>query len=657
MVDTLGSGPSGCKPVGVQVPLSAKSPPENNYMQFYSPIEVLPSSVVEKIAAGEVVERPAAVLKEIVENSIDAGASAVDVVIEDAGFSLIKVTDNGMGMASRDLGKCMLRHATSKIRAADDLFSIGTMGFRGEALGSIAAVSRMTVTSATGNDGLGSMLACEGGELGKPVPHPHKRGTTVTIKDLFFNVPARKKFMKSQRGEHLAHIRMLEQLVIPFPTIHFTLTIDGKRIFDLPAVDRLVERIAEVAGPKFSAKLIECHAEREGLEATVFVTSPEQLQERPRFQSLYVNLRRINNDSVTYSIKEAFSQFLGHSNRPAFFCFLTIDPSRIDVNVHPTKQQIKFDDDRKIFSFIFTTVKERLGEQMVKSDAFAQRVYEKSQFAHSTDFASGYLPPRADAGLPVQGVAPMVQEESPPGNPFEPLAQPRGLSTDAGVQTILNFPRGKRDEKEVDPGKDNSIQLSRDVQGEMWDLIPCYQIHAMFILAPIKNGILLIDQHAAHERVLYEQALEEISGKRSTSQQLLFPIVLELSPAEKCIVESGMNYFETFGFTIADFGGNALSVSAIPAFLKDSAVIPTLRGMVKYLLEGRDPNAFTEPHKRFSAAFACGAAIKTGQKLTQEEMNGLLNNLFSAKNPYICPHGRPTLVRMSLDELARRFLR
>lgn len=179
----------------------------------------------------------------------------------------------------------------------------------------------------------------------------------------------------------------------------------------------------------------------------------------------------------------------------------------------------------------------------------------------------------------------------------------------------------------------------------------------MFILAPIKNGILLIDQHAAHERVLYEQALEEISGKRSTSQQLLFPIVLELSPAEKCIVESGMNYFETFGFTIADFGGNALSVSAIPAFLKDSAVIPTLRGMVKYLLEGRDPNAFTEPHKRFSAAFACGAAIKTGQKLTQEEMNGLLNNLFSAKNPYICPHGRPTLVRMSLDELARRFLR
>lgn len=625
-------------------------------MQFSRPIQVLPSSVIEKIAAGEVVERPAAVLKEIVENSIDAGASAVDVVIEAAGFSLIKVTDNGMGMASRDLDKCMLRHATSKIRAADDLFSIGTMGFRGEALGSIAAVSRMTVTSATGNDGLGSMLACEGGAFGKPLPQPHKRGTTVTIRDLFFNVPARKKFMKSQRGEHLAHIRMLEQLVIPFPAIHFSLTIDGKRIFDLPATDRLIERIAEVAGPTFTAKLIECHAERQGLEATIFVTSPEQLQERPRFQSLYVNLRRINNDSVTYSIKEAFSQFLGHSNRPAFFCFLTIDPSRIDVNVHPTKQQIKFDDDRQIFSFIFAAVKERLGEQMVKPAAFAPRVQEKSQLAHSTDSTSGYLPPRTDAGLLVQGAASTVQE-SAPGNPFEPFALPSGLPTDAGVQTILNFPRGKREEKEVDPGKDNSIQLSSVVQGEMWDLIPCYQIHAMFILAPIKNGILLIDQHAAHERVLYEQALEEISGKRSTSQQLLFPIVLELSPAEKCIVESGMNYFETFGFTIADFGGNALSVSAIPAFLKDSAVIPTLRGMVKYLLEGRDPNAFNEPHKRFSAAFACGAAIKTGQKLTQEEMNGLLNNLFSSENPYICPHGRPTLVRMSLDELARRFLR
>jgi DNA mismatch repair protein MutL len=191
----------------------------------------------------------------------------------------------------------------------------------------------------------------------------------------------------------------------------------------------------------------------------------------------------------------------------------------------------------------------------------------------------------------------------------------------------------------------------------MWDLIPCYQIHALFILAPIKNGILLIDQHAAHERILFEQAMEHTMGTRTASQQLLFPIVVELTSVEKTIIESGIVYFEQFGFEIADFGGNSVSVSAIPAFLKDGLVETTLRDMVKYLLDGNNPGMFNEPQKRFAAAFACGAAIKAGQKLTQEEMNALLNNLFASDNPYICPHGRPTLVRMSLDELSRRFLR
>ena len=633
-------------------------------MQSIGTIELLPRTVIEKIAAGEVVERPAAVVKELVENSIDAGATSIDIIIEEAGFSLIKIVDNGHGMLQQDLSKCMLRHATSKIKSADDLFSIGTFGFRGEALGSIAAISRMTVISAFQEDGSGYELKNEGGILEREAtPHPRRRGTTVIVKDLFFNVPARKKFMKTRRGEHLAIIRMLEQLVIPFPSIHFSLRIDDKVIFDLPVAENCINRIAGVTGPQYASSLIECRGEREDMDLVVFVTSPDRLQERPRFQSLYVNLRRINNDSVLYSVKEAFSRFLGHNQRPGFFCFLTINPSRIDVNVHPTKQLIKFDNEHEIFNFVFTTVKNGIGASMTGHDAFVsseQAVGQEDTVFMYLDNTRIPLKEKKSA-FPTSEAVSMVREQVPAGgeNADAKPAEQSGRygSTAQSGQTILSFPGGRRIEKEVDLAKDNTVQLTGDVHEKMWDLIPCYQIHMMFILAPIKNGILLIDQHAAHERVLFEQAMENNEGIRTTSQQLLFPIVLELTPAEKGIVESGKEYFLRFGFEIADFGGQAISLSAIPAFIRDGMVESTIREMLRYLLEGRNYEEFSEPYKRFAAAFACGAAIKAGQKLTQEEMNTLLNSLFSTKNPYICPHGRPTLIRMSLDELSRRFLR
>jgi len=624
-------------------------------MQFKRTIEVLSPSVIEKIAAGEVVERPSAVVKELVENSIDAGATRIQVVIENAGFSLIKIIDNGFGMSQDNLRKCMLRHATSKIRGADDLFSIGTLGFRGEALGSIGAVSKMSIASSSENDGCGYCITDTGGEIADTlIPQAHSRGTTITVAELFYNVPARKKFMKSQRGEHLAIVRMLEQLVIPFPSVHFLLQIDGKTVFDLPVCNTLLERIAGVAGHEFAANLIECQSSQEHMELTAFVSSPEILHERPRFQSLYVNLRRINNDSVQYSVKEAFGQFLGHHHRPAYFTFLSIDPGKVDVNVHPTKQQIKFDNEREIFSFVFSTVKKGLAASMVHREEL-------------DDTLQGVPSPHSEA----------IHDEatSPPNAPG--FISDRNYDTTTGVsveisgsmgvaeslfpaasQTILQFPgSNSRIEKAVDRSGDNTVQLSGDVQDKMWDLIPCYQIHGMFILAPIKNGILLIDQHAAHERILFEQAMQKSTGIRTTSQQLLFPIVMELTPAEKGIVESGSAYFAGFGFEIADFGGNTISVSAIPAFINDGLVESTIRDMVGYLMEGKNPGEFNEPQKRFAAAFACGAAIKAGQKLTQEEMNSLLNNLFATENPYTCPHGRPTLVRMSVDELSRRFLR
>lgn len=610
-------------------------------MQHTTTIKVLPQTVVEKIAAGEVVERPGSVLKELIENSIDASATRIDVFLEDAGFSLIKVVDNGQGMSSEDLRLCLLPHATSKISSADDLYSIATMGFRGEALGSIAAVSRIQVESSSSEDGLGFRISSDGGAVHELLPCPHNRGTTVSVRDLFFNVPARKKFMKTHRGEQLACMRFFEQIAIPFPSVHFSLSIDNKKVLEFPIASSPLERIGAVAGNQFARRLIECRGSRPGMEALIYVSSPEDQKEKPRFNSLFVNLRRIDNDSVTFAVREAFSQFLGFSFRPSFFCFLDIDPSRIDVNVHPTKQQVKFDNERDLFGFIFSTVKSSITSTMVQPGSFL------------TGETPSSVPPPAWDSSPLTcfsgasgGMSTFSVREQPPETP-------------GSSQTILPFPGSSYEpsQKEVDPPQQNGVQLTSEERDERWDLIPCYQIHSLFVLAPIKNGILIIDQHAAHERVLYEQALEDLKRGRAASQQLLFPIVLELTATEKAVIESARKYLQSFGFEIEDFGGQAVSISAIPAFLKDGAVKETVTGIVKYLLEGKDPQAFLEPEKRFAAAFACGAAIKAGQKLTQEEMNALLNSLFSAKNPYICPHGRPTLVRISIDELSRRFLR
>jgi len=424
---------------------------------------------------------------------------------------------------------------------------------------------------------------------------------------------------------------------------------------DVLVADSPLARIADIAGHEFAKGLIECKGMRDGMEILAFVSTPEQLKERPRFQSLYVNLRRIDNDSVTFSIREAFAQYLGAAYKPSFFAFLDIDPSRIDVNVHPTKQQVKFDDERELFGFVYGIVKQGIGAVVMKPDQF-QTEHDSLNSSFQSLFTPQTPEPQADAvplNLPLQFTTRLSPVQNLAALPSKDQPDP-----DLTSQSLLSFPQQlPGEQKEVDQTVEKAVELSDVGSGNSWELIPCYQIHGMFILAPIKNGILLIDQHAAEERVLYEQALEDIKRGRSASQQLLFPIVLELSPTEKSVVESGSAFFSAFGFELSDFGGKALSISAIPAFLRNGAVEDTIRGMIKYLLDGKAPEFFLEPEKRFAAAFACGAAIKAGQKLSQEEMNALMNRLFSAKNPYTCPHGRPTLVRMSIDELSRRFLR
>ncbi|MBD3243230.1 MAG: DNA mismatch repair endonuclease MutL [Chitinivibrionales bacterium] len=583
-------------------------------------IEILPRSLADKIAAGEVIERPSSVIKELVENALDANATRITVDVDDAGFASIRVADNGHGMNRADLEKAVLRHATSKIHSLDDLAALHTLGFRGEALASIVAVSRSEVVSCPDDNGLGHRLGAEGSELSALEPVARARGTTITVRDLFYNTPARKKFMKTRRAERMSVVRLFEQLITPFPAIHFVLTIDGQTAVDAPPVSTVRERISQYAGVDFAAELMECSGEIDAVQVSVLLGSPRHAGARPRFQDLYVNLRRVDNDAVTFAMRNACTPFYPGGARPAFFCFVDIDPYQVDVNIHPTKQQVKFDNERLLAGGIHRLVERQLRDLLAPSPTTAQ---------HTPAAPHGeYHEPVPDA--------PIHQDDQ------QTLMFPPAVSTPMHVERTREDPPPAGDH-ERDHGS--------------WDLISCYQIHNLFILAPIKNGIILVDQHAAHERVLFEQALDDLRRGSTTSQQLLFPIVLEFSAAEKPVLSASRESFAALGFDIQDFGGNAVSISAIPAFLRDSQVEEAVRDMVGYLLDETAVRHFSRPEERYAAAFACGSAIKAGQELTREEMSALLNSLFATRNPYTCPHGRPTVTRMSLEELRRRFMR
>lgn len=623
-------------------------------------IRELSQSVIEKIAAGEVIERPGSIVKELVENAIDAGATHIDILVEDAGFSIVKVVDNGYGMNKENLTKSLLPHATSKIIEAEDLYAVSTMGFRGEALASISAVSRFTITSNNTDSGLGCSLFCDGGKISEIIPMQHTCGTTVVCRDLFFNVPARKKFMKSTNAERIAITRIVEQIALSFPSIHFSLIAEGKRKLDLPQAETTRARIAQLAGHEFAKNLIYCSGEIAYMSVDIFISDPQNAKPRPRYQNLYVNLRRVDNDSVTYAVREAFSRFITSHLKASWFCFLNIEPSRIDVNIHPTKQKIKFDDEKSLFSFIFKTIHINISDNINVQDELIPDSgiqWDSNKEATSSDTNNV----REASNFSNIEYAKNNDNKTHSNNPTtnQTHSNQKDELKEESQQTSLSFLSVFADEKiikkEIANNKDNSVELTQ----ESWNLIPCYQIHKMFILAPIKKGLLIIDQHAAHERILYEEALGDIKQGRSESQRLLFPVTFDMSPTEKEVLMASRDYFYKLGFDVQDFGGHTIAVSAMPAtgFMKSSNVEEAVREMVQNLIEEKDMDILSEPQKRFAASFACGAAIKFGQELKQEEMNVLLNNLFARENPYICPHGRPTLVRISLEELQRRFLR
>jgi DNA mismatch repair protein MutL len=443
--------------------------------------------------------------------------------------------------------------------------------------------------------------------------------------DLFFNLPARKKFLKSEKSEKMSILSVVEQVFAAFPTIHFTCTADGKKLYDVPAVDNHKLRISQLAGAEFANDLIFCRNETPEMSAEIYICSPASAKSKPKYQNLYVNLRKIDNNAVSTAVRESFSRFISaYGNKPSWFCFLDIEPSKIDVNVHPTKQMIKFDDEKSLFSFIFRTIFNEL------------EIYQKKS-----------LNP-----LKKQEDTQNLVLEEPQENKYKLFVntkfdekKPQASQISMPLMTVVS----------ADDSNENLLGMGLDKN--IWETIPCFQIHNRYIAVSVSDGLLLIDQHAAHERVLYEKILDNLDSGIE-SQTLIFPITMELKPFEKETLLSVRDFFAKAGFDIKDFGGNTIAIYSQPTdFSRESQIKEAINDMIEQFLKENNTAILSNIHRHFAASYACGAAIKFGNVLKNQEMNSLLTSLFSTKNPHICPHGRPTFSKISLGEIGKRFLR
>ncbi|MDR0304420.1 MAG: DNA mismatch repair endonuclease MutL [Chitinispirillales bacterium] len=593
-------------------------------------IKLLPKNVVEQIAAGEVIERPSSIVKELLENAIDSGADKISVFFENGGISKIKVTDNGCGIEKDQLLLALTPHATSKINSAQDLYAVSTMGFRGEALASVASASKMTLTSSVSNDGAGYKIFSNGGDFSQVEPVAHLKGTSVECRDLFFNLPVRKKFLKSENSEKLSILSTVEDIFTAFPTIHFTCIADGKKIYDVPAVQDHKTRISQIAGINFANDLIYCGNENPEMSAQIYICSPSGAKPRPKYQNLYVNLRKIDNGAIAGAIRESFSRFISaYGNKPSWFCFLDIEPSKIDVNVHPTKQTVKFDDEKSLFSFIFRTVFNEL------------ETYQKNTINPVQNLQYSSETPKEKIAFEESQNCKYKLIENPKFD--ENVKKPQQIS----MPFMSLIPAETVDDKFAEIG----------LNANSWDTVPCFQIHNRYVAVSVADGLLLIDQHAAHERILYEKILDGME-KGIESQSLIFPVTMELKPFEKEIILSVRDFFSKAGFDIKDFGKNTVAIYSMPTdFSRESQIKEAIEDIAAQFIHENNSAILSSVHRHFAASYACGAAIKFGHTLKNQEMNALLTALFSTKNPHICPHGRPTFSKISLNEIAKRFLR
>jgi DNA mismatch repair protein MutL len=595
-------------------------------------INILPEHIANKIAAGEVVQRPASVLKELLENSLDAGANDISIVLKESGKTLVQVVDNGSGMGSEDARLAFSRHATSKISAFEDLERIRTFGFRGEALASIAAVSQVELRTRRSGSPVGTKIILHGGAQVEATEDAAATGTSIAVKQLFYNTPGRRNFLKSDTTEFHHCLGVVQRMALAYPEIAITFFSDGEKVLSLPAGESL-PRIRELFGQRVADSVFYFEEINPFMTVRGYIGKPEYFRKTRFEQYTFLNRRTITNKSISYAVVKAYEHLLEKGTHPFFILFIEIDPGRVDVNVHPAKMEVKFEDESAAYRHVFHAVRRALGEHDL-----LPMMGMKEERADSGPAAFTSPGPAAWSSQRVVDWRELLRTD--------PRREPPSVTPDSSPHATTPAA--------VPADQDFSSQPPSEGNLAHGSGVTLLQLHNKYILLQTSAGILLIDQHAAHERVIYEQTVERFGRQAATTQQLLFPIVNEMSPSDVEIVKLLQPLLEDLGFQVKIFGKTTIILDGIPPEIKPGTEQSVLEDLLDLYKED-EHSIELPPKERLAKSYSCRAAVKAGDPLNQAEMQGLLDQLFATKLPFVCPHGRPVSIKIPLAELDKRF--
>ena len=629
-------------------------------------IKVLPEILANKIAAGEIVERPASAVKELVENSLDAASRAIHVTVTSGGKRSIGVRDDGDGMSQDDALLAFEHHATSKLRTAEDLASIATLGFRGEALPSIASISRLTLRTRRIEDSVGTEIEINGGVLRSVKPIPWDRGTEIEARDLFFNVPARRKFLRSHDTE-LGHIaRLVTHYALARPETRFTLESDGRTLLDATAVTNIKDRIYQTLGGGFLDFLIPFEGQSGNVRVHGFTSLPEERRTNSYAQYIYVNRRMVRDKVLTGAVRQAYRNYIPAAAYPVTILFLELPFDEVDVNAHPAKTEIRFRDQNTVHRLTFETIDRALKENVV-IPSYAHRSVQQFSSGGITDSREGgdFSGAARDFNLVSSAVAP---EDSPIADPSAAHWNLAPVGVRRSAQQSLNYPlpsaamaantfSGNHNPATLRQATELLFSPARQTQGglDLSDARIIGQMHNSYIIACDAHGLLIVDQHVAHERILFEKLAAEMYTGCIETQGLLIPTAIELKPSQMALIGRVLPDLARNGFDVEPFGGTSIIVRSVPAIACDADI----HALITEITEGLDDDErgfdIEKIRERIAIKTACQAAIKVNTPLSQEKMRWLLDDLSKTSIPTVCPHGRPVILRFSLNEIEKNF--
>ena len=611
-------------------------------------IHLLPDAVANQIAAGEVIQRPASAVKELMENAVDAGATSIKVVLKDAGRALIQIIDNGSGMSPADAKLCFERHATSKLASAADLFKIKTMGFRGEAMASIAAIAQVELKTKRAEDNTGTLVRIEASQITLVEPCSSSDGTSISIKNLFYVTPARRNFLKSNSVELRHIIDEFQRQALAHPDLFFSLHHDGNELFHLPA-GNLKQRITGIFGNNYAERIVPVEESTEQVSIEGYIGKPAFAKKTRGEQYFFVNNRFIKDNYLNHAINNAFDQLLGDNSFPLYILFLTVEPSHIDVNVHPTKTEIKFEDEKLIYAVLRAAVKRALGKYNISPS-----------IDFNTETSFGNLKP----------FDPLNDEIKIPTIPVNPSFNPFGSAANQGSSAHSGYASQSYAKQKTDiAGWETLYQIADSNVNSQSQLIAAtnddihhvtatrnntFQIHGQYILTQIKSGIILIDQQAAHERILFEKFIAALANNQGSAQQSLFPQSIALSAADFELFQELSEELKALGFDIREFGKNTIVVQGYPAEIESG----NEEKIILALLENyKQQAAITKFDKKeqLAKSLARQAAIKSGNTLNTEEINQLIDELFACEFPQVGISGKASFIKLSLTDLSKLF--